>query len=1112
MKPRPIHQFHSGSAYGDAVTNGMLLIRQFLTQAGIPSKIYVEQVAPELKGELHPHHELSPATYDITLIHHSMGHDLEQWVLDLPGKKILVYHNITPTHFFTQNSPLHHYADLGRQQLKRFRPTMHAAIADSQINAAELKALGYTDITVLPLLVDTSAMQNQKWDTTIANSAADKFTILFVGRMAPNKCQHDLIAMASHVKQMLAHPFELVLVGGFEQTDPYYQELQRQIRQNRLHPYVRFTGKISDEQLYGWYRAADLFISMSEHEGFGVPLIEAMAFDLPVMAYKSSNIPHTLSGAGILLTRKDPVETAALVKLIATDRALQRAIVTRQRKRVDDFQGQRLCREFYRFLSRHNNGLSLSVKEFPSHDHTDPLYQIEGPFETSYSLALVNRELALALERQTPGSVGIFATEGHGDYEADASAVAAFPGLSPLWKAGEKNTRAEIVIRNLYPPRVSDMGGLTRLFYFAWEESMLPERWVSRFNHHLDGLPVLSTFIQKILIDNGVVLPSVAAGCGIDHLRKIFPVPFPLALKTRFKFLHVSSCFPRKGVDLLLKAFAENFTSEDDAGLVIKTFPNIHNTIEHQVAALQKKYPQCPPIEIISQDLKPGEIIDLYQRCHALVAPSRGEGFGLPMAEAMFLNLPVITTAYGGQSDFCTPETCWPIDFSFAPAQTHMGLFDSVWMEPDVHHLGKLMKTVYRMSEKERKPRLEAAKELVEKNFTWQACAERMQGLARQIRQISPLSRRPLPRIGWISSWNCRCGIATYSTFLIQDTILADMDIRIFASTTETPLSPDPPHVIRCWTDHGGNVDELLAALVQHEIKVVVLQFNFAFFSPANLGRILRFTRKHNMLSIVFFHATADVDLPEMKASLAPVAQDLALAHRLLVHGINDLNRLKSLGLYTHTALFPHGVRKPELPDSVAAPHTREKGRCILATYGFLLPHKGLEEMIRSVAILKKKYPELILKMINARYPGEISRTTEQRCRELILKLNLTDSVTLTTDFLPDEAALKQLASADMILFPYQKTAESASGAVRFGLTSGRPVVCTPLDIFSDVREIVHLLPGTTPEEIARGISSLLEDATAFAIDLPKRKQWLAVHDWKILAKRLHGMIQGLLT
>ena len=1111
MKPRPIHQFHSGSAYGDAVTNCMLLIRQFLTQAGIPSKIYVEQVAPELKEELHPHHELAPSSHDMILIHHSMGHDLEQWVLGLPGKKVLVYHNITPPHFFAKDSPLHHYARLGRQQLERFRPAMHAAIAVSPINAAELKELGYADITVIPLLVDTSAVQNKKWDLSLANAAADQFTILFVGRVTPNKCQHDLIAMVSHLKEMLTHPFELVLVGGYEETDPYYQGLQRQIRQNGLSPFVRFTGKISDEQLHGWYRAADLFISMSEHEGFGVPLIEAMAFDLPVVAYKSSNIPHTLGGAGILLTRKDPVETAALVKLIATDRALQRAIVTRQRRRVDDFQGPRLCREFFSFLSRHNSTLSLPTPECPAHDPVAPRYQIEGPFETSYSLALVNRELALALDRQAPGSVGVFATEGHGDYEADASAVAAFPGLPPLWKAGQKNTRAEIVIRNLYPPRVSDMGGLIRLFYFAWEESMLPARWVNRFNHHLDGFPVLSTFIQKILIDNGVALPSVAAGCGIDHLRKISPIPLPLALKTRFKFLHVSSCFPRKGVDLLLKAFAENFTLEDDAGLVIKTFPNIHNTIEHQVAQLQKQYPQCPPIEIINQDLKPGEIIDLYQRCHALVAPSRGEGFGLPMAEAMFLNLPVITTAYGGQSDFCTPETCWPIDFSFAPAQTHMGLFNSVWAEPDVRHLGKLMKTVYRMSEKERQPRLEAAKELVEKNFTWQACAERMQGLVQQIRQISPLSR-PLPRVGWISSWNCRCGIATYSAYLIQDTHLADMDIRIFASTTETPLSPDPPHVIRCWTDHGGNVDELLAALVQQDIKVVVLQFNFAFFSPANLGRILRFTRKHHMLSIVFFHATADVDLPEMKASLAPVAQDLALAHRLLVHGINDLNHLKSLGLYTHTALFPHGVRQPDIPDAVAAPPTREKGGFILATYGFLLPHKGLEEMIRAVAILREKYPKLILKMLNARYPGEVSRAMEQRCQALIQELNLTEAITLTTDFLPDEEVLKQLAHADMILFPYQKTAESASGAVRFGLTSGRPVVCTPLDIFSDVREIVHLLPGTTPKAMAQGIASLLEDATAFAIDREKRKQWLAVHDWKVLAKRLYGMIQGLLT
>jgi glycosyltransferase involved in cell wall biosynthesis len=335
---RPVlHQFHAGSAYGDAVTNAMLFIQEMLTRFGFDSQIYVEQIAPELAARLNACRDLAMKKQDAILIHHSMGHDLDPFITALGRKKILVYHNITPAAFFTDNDRVRHYAEKGRQQLKTFRPFMDACVCVSRFNAQELKNLGYADVQVLPMLMDLDALPARPWDTRIVDGAADTYTLLFVGRIAPNKCQEDLIAIARHLGPLLDRPFQLVLVGAYTRTDPYYRKLAGLVRSAGLEKQVRFTGKIPDDQVYGWYRAADLFVCMSEHEGFGVPLIEAMAFDLPVIAFKSSSVPDTLKGAGILVTRKDPKVLAALISVLARDRALKRALIEDQRRRIEEF-------------------------------------------------------------------------------------------------------------------------------------------------------------------------------------------------------------------------------------------------------------------------------------------------------------------------------------------------------------------------------------------------------------------------------------------------------------------------------------------------------------------------------------------------------------------------------------------------------------------------------------------------------------------------------------------------------------------------------------------------------------------------------------------------------
>jgi glycosyltransferase involved in cell wall biosynthesis len=1112
MKPRAIHQFHASSAYADGVTNGLLFTRQLLRELGYPSQIYVEHVARELKGEVTHYKQYDPSPDQVLFVHHSQGHNLFGWLATLPDVKVLVYHNITPAHFFSPGSLYHTYSQIGRRQLRHFKAGTAAAICDSPFNAQELLDLGFANVAVIPMLLDVEAIRHAPWNPAVVDAHAGVFTMLFVGRIVENKCQHHVLEVFRHLQALLDRPARLVLIGQQEPHAAYPHSLRQRIREYGLKDHVQVLGQVGTADLYGWYRAADVFVSMSEHEGFGIPLVEAMAFHVPVVAFGSTNIPYTLGGAGILIAEKRFEETAALIARLARDRALRRSVVQSQRERLRAFAPAQIRRQLARALE----GIGVEVPRAPagaSKPRERRRFQIEGPFETSYSLAIVNRELAFALDEQEPGSVALFATEGPGDYPPDLQAIAALPGLARLHRRGRKGSLADVVIRNLYPPRVADMDGVLNLLYFAWEESNLPRDWVRSFNRHLDGIAVLSTYVKKVLIDAGVHVPIHVAGCGIDQVLRERRQTYDGELGKAFRFLHISSCFPRKGVDVLLKAYAQAFTSADDVSLVLKTFPNIHNTVEEQIRELQAARADCPDIVLINRDLPTGCVIDLYHRCHAFVAPTRGEGFGLPMAEAMLFGLPVLTTAYGGQADFCTEETCWTIDFSWQPARSHMGLHDSVWAEPDAEHLSRRMREVYACPGDLLRRKVRAARAKVLEQFTWRQCAARVTDLVNNLSAQAHQPHRRI-RVAWVTTWNAKCGIASYSSYLISRLPPERYEIEILASTNEVLLREDDDSVKRCWGDYRCvDLAGLEEAILGGAFEVVVIQFNWGFFRVTAFGDLIEKLHRRGLKVIVVFHSTQDVDKPELKASLAPIKGQLALADRLLVHGVADLNRLKDVGLVHNALLFPMGVLdRPAQDPAALRSRLGLEGSPVVATYGFLLPNKGVPELIRAFPEILAAHPGAVLLLVNALYPIPLSEQLRSACRQLLEELGLRERVILINDYLADDEAICLLECADLVVFPYQHSGESASAAVKNGLASNRPVACTPLEIFSDVRELCHFLPGTSPRDLAKGINELLACAQVRHRLDGVRQGWLQAHSWQAVAERLDGLLRALVV
>jgi len=1110
---RAVHQFHPGSAYGDGVTNGMLFTRGLLRELGLASEIYVEHIAPELAGQLQPYRSFADSDDALLLVHHSLGHDLEAWLEGLRCPKLLIYHNITPAEFFPPGSALRHYATKGRRQLHWLKGLVAGGIGDSELNTNELREAGFERTQTLPLLFCSEDKLAAPWDRTSGDRYRSACTILFVGRIVENKRQLELVEVFHRFVTHSGLDARLVLAGGISSED-YRQQILQQAAAYGLEGQVLMTGKIPDEELLALYRAADLFLCLSDHEGFGIPLIEAQLFGLPVVAFDSSSVRHTLDGAGILVKEKQPEQLAALLTLLMTQRGLRRGLLLRQQQTAARFSRPRLKRELAACLD--SFGFVAPQAELSAAAEPPALrYQLEGPFDSSYSLALLNREMAKALEQLYPGQVALYSTEGGGDFEPDRAFLASQPEVARLWQRSRLETTPLVVGRNLYPPRVTDMGGAIRLLTsYGWEESGFPQAYVEQFNQQLDGVTVMSRFVQKVLLDAGVTVPVQVAGVGTDHIMNVTPSPCPVALGSGFKFLHVSSCFPRKGADLLLEAYFQSFGADDEVTLVIKTFPNPHNRIEQELARYRRSHPQGPRVVLINEDLDDGVLRTLYQSCHCLVAPSRGEGFGLPPAEAMLHDLPVIVTAYGGQSDFCTEQTAWLVDYDFAYAQTHMGLSSSVWAEPRVAHLAERMQEVYRLHQQDPQQlriKTEAARRLISEQFRWADCAQRFDATVTALQQ-APIFEEPT-RLGWVSSWQTKCGIASYSSFLLEQLDPAWLTPVIFANRDE-PLTPDKANVHRCWQDfRDHNLNELFERIMAEKIDLVVVQFNFGFFNLASLAELFERLLAERIEVVLFLHSAADAKLDGEPVSLGSIVPALSRISRIMVHNVADLNILKGFGLVENVTLFPQGVQLVERLDREQIKQERGlTGQRVIGAYGFLLPHKGIVELIEAFGLLCHQQPDLHLLLVNALYPHPASEETLHRCQETIQRLEgVAERVTLVNEYLEDKESLTLLAACDLIVYPYQQTQESSSAAVRLAVASQRPIACTPLEIFNDVREFVHQLPGTTPELLAQGITTLLQGGEALLMQKADSQQrWIEQHAWPRLGERLTGILRGL--
>lgn len=538
-------------------------------------------------------------------------------------------------------------------------------------------------------------------------------------------------------------------------------------------PIIVMGGQVVEADLPRLYAAATAYVAPSRGEGWGRPHMEAMACGLPVIAtnwsgnreFMTEDNSYLLNIVGLVevderaeipfyrgqrWAEPDPLHLVKLMGDISTRPEEARRIGARARqdmeqswtwsKQADTAAGR---------LREISEQLSSGQRPDRAGSPATLTIRWEGSQFVRHSLALVNREICIRLAKDPGIELSVI------PYEKDQFSAASDARFARIVQNLRRplSRSADVHVRHQWPPKLIPPDEGHWVLMQPWEFGSLPKEWKEAVMAQVDEVWAYTTYGRDVYVQSGIPADRVhIIPLGVDCGR-FTPSARPLGLRTkkRFKFLFVGGTIYRKGIDILLEAYTRAFTKADDVCLVIKDMGGdsfYRGQTAQEMIARFRSAAGAPEFEYIDRFLSEDELVRLYAACDCLVHPYRGEGFGLPLAEAMACGLPVITTGYGASLDFCSSETAYLIPArKCLLAEKRVGALPTVdypWLaEPDRPALEELMKQVAAHPE-EARTKGRAASEYIRSNFTWERTVEMVKTRVRELRERPLLRRAPV--------------------------------------------------------------------------------------------------------------------------------------------------------------------------------------------------------------------------------------------------------------------------------------------------------------------------------------------------------------------------------
>lgn len=639
-------------SYGDAVSNDALAIQSIIQELGFSTQIYAENVDPRLpKGSAIPFDQFPElSAEDVILYHGSTGTDINDKISDLGGRKVMIYHNITPPSFFHPYSPTAEALTArGLQGMCRLAEKIDYCIADSEFNRRDLLRMGYTcPIEVCPVLIPFSDYEKEPSHKILKQYEEDGVTnLLFVGRIAPNKKQEDVIRAFYFYHKYYNSNSRLFLVGSWNGMESYYNRLVDYAVTLGISEQVIFTGHIRFDEILAYYNLADAFVCMSEHEGFCVPLVEAMYFQVPIVAYAAAAVPDTLGNGGILLETSEPLQVAETINKIITDCSLRTKILAKQVQRLKDFHYGVVSKRFKEVISNifEYNGektpkiiqLSSTIsrgdavsndilafqKAFVDMGYPSTIYTEFSPKGNGWDM--IQSEKALPSLRKTDMVLYHHAT-----------------GTDMAGRFSQLLSKKILVYHNVTPPEF-----FAPYNKQAAESCRLGLKNVQEIRKSVDGCISISKFNQEDLKRMGYECPITVCPILIpfaDYRKNPDPQIVKKYSDGRTNIIFVGRVAPNKKFEDVIGAFAKYQQHFDStARLILVGSYNEHDPY-FQFLCDQVKRAEVKNVQFTGH-IPFSQILAYYHTADAFLCMSEHEGFCVPLVEAMYFNIPIVAYA-----------------------------------------------------------------------------------------------------------------------------------------------------------------------------------------------------------------------------------------------------------------------------------------------------------------------------------------------------------------------------------------------------------------------------------------------------------------------------------
>ena len=338
---------------GDAIGNEVIMFDNILRNHGFETYIFYENATDYTKS-ISYHYSLLPKINldDLVIFHMSISSIITEIFLEMKCKKIMIYHNITPyNYYYGYDINMTIACKKGLEEVRFLFDKVDYCITHSIFSKKNLENIGYLcKIDVMPILLSFDDYKEDPSKIIINKFSDDFINIVSIGRInAPNKRWENIIKVFYFFQKYIESKSRLFLVGTFESNEVYPQRLKNFVNYLKLNNVI-FTGHIPFNELLSYLKISDIYLCMSEHEGFCVPLLEAMFFNIPVVAYSTTAIPYTLENAGFLIKNHNPLEVAFIMKKILEDNSLHQEIIKNQKKRMSYFETKRVSKIFMNYI------------------------------------------------------------------------------------------------------------------------------------------------------------------------------------------------------------------------------------------------------------------------------------------------------------------------------------------------------------------------------------------------------------------------------------------------------------------------------------------------------------------------------------------------------------------------------------------------------------------------------------------------------------------------------------------------------------------------------------------------------------------------------------------